>query len=251
MKLEDQDLILIEGHLDGSLPSKEKKDLEDRLKNDTAFHALYHKTAAGIKAVRTFTEQSSMQMLHKIYTEEKANGQLENGGKIRRIGSGRRWLALAASIALLLTIGYSLLPNSNGQQNLYSSYFETPTFDLLRSGGTSEMGNIAQLYNSANYQAALESLEEFELNQGSTFETKYYKALSLNELDRTAEALVLLDQLSSQNEKVDDVLWTKGLFQIKLGQTTEAKNTLEGLLNGDVAITPARRAKITEILKLI
>ncbi|MEO0340912.1 MAG: tetratricopeptide repeat protein [Bacteroidota bacterium] len=247
MKLEDQDLRLIEQHLDGSLPSKDKKTIDDRLQNDKEFSAIYQKTASGIEAIRSYRERTSMQKLQSIYQEEKAAGTLDSQGKIRRLGNLRS-IGIAASIAILLTLGYFLLPSGGGQLDLYSSYYEIPSFDLVRSGQATTLESIAELYNNKQYQAAVEALNNYEQDQGLSFETQYYKALSLNEIGRTEEALDILDRLGSQNTRLDEVLWTTGLLQIKTGKRTEAKATLMRLLDGQTPITPARRNKVQEII---
>ena len=259
MKNFDQDLQLIEQYLENGLAEDARQEFEKRLKAEPDLNQAFQKTRAIIQLVEKEAEKETLSMLQQLMAEDKAEEtamEVEQPVETKVIGINdkrsrmgrRRWLAVAASVAVLLVAGLWIFnPFTSSEEDLFAQYYATPTFDASRGQvSDADLQAIGNTFNAQNYPETIQLIGN--LSDPST-SLQIFLALSYLETGQTNEAIQLFTQLASQEEQLDEILWYKALAELKSAKPDQAKTTLERLNDGNIEITPKRKAQIEDLLK--
>ena len=156
------------------------------------------------------------------------------------------FISVAISIAAVFAIIYSLdLFKDRTGENLYQSYFESPTYDLLISRGYSDASEISQktqkiiaefyiLYEKKQYadalQLALPIIQADELK--NYYELLFYVSICQLEENKVSDARKNLEQLSLLGDLFpyfQSVDWYLALTYLKLNQMDKSQKLLEDI----------------------
>ena len=252
----DKDLEIIENYLENRLPPSDRSEMEKRLLKDTAFASLLNKTEGTLKAIRTSAEASTMSLLNGIYDSEKKGGfsfeidsSNRESGKIIKLKS-RRWLAIAASISLLIFASIWVIQSNGNNADYFAQYYETPSFDLQRGGdAAATYTQAATLYNAQNYGAALSSLRQLESSTQNNTDVRILMGICMLETGQTNEALLLFSELIAGAEQLDQVLWLKAMTALKIDDKEQASQSLQQLLESNIRVTNKRKEQAQELLE--
>lgn len=143
-----------------------------------------------------------------------------------------KWMNVAASlVAFLGLFTWTLFFNSN-YDSLYDDYYQTyPNTVLPTVRGENNLGiksDAFYAYDSGDYQKSAQLFSEI-YNKDSDDYALFYQGLSLMELKKYEQAIVVLNQ-SDSNKKSDFTpffKWYAALAYLKLGKKEEAKKALE------------------------
>ncbi|MEM6380838.1 MAG: hypothetical protein AAF705_21865, partial [Bacteroidota bacterium] len=236
MKNIDQDFNKIQDYIDGNLSQQEAAAIKDRLEKEPDFDQLYQRSKAAIEVIRSEAEQSTMALLQSIEKSEQISLTPEaKEAKIRKFNP-RRLLSIAAVLLVLVVAAVWVMLPKDQSMVAFNNYYETPAFDLQRGGSTADalLSNARNAYNQGDFATALQALKEYESSNEATSNTQIYQAIALIELDKTEEALTILNSLSEGKEQLDQVYWMKALAHLKQGDKVTAVTTLKTLNSGSI-----------------
>jgi len=179
-----------------------------------------------------------------------------SGFDTRKQGN-QRWLiqamSVAASLTLLLGVGYWFLNSQVTPEDLYAANYQ-PYPNIVnpveRSGALpqDQLGEAMMAYEQGNYEAAIETFEK----QFDTLKPSYsfYFALCLLEVGESKRAAATLEEVvTSQDETFYlPALWYESLAYLQDHQTQKAQQTLETLLEQENSTYHDRARKILDQL---
>lgn len=166
--------------------------------------------------------------------------------KIRTISGFTKWIALAATVILIVVVGVSIFRDP-GNQKLYASYY-SPEREFLntqieyldRAGMASPdlerrraLKEALSQYNKGNYKTSQESLSEYLKDFAGDSVAMLYLALNKIENKEYDVAIEILKRLIStdQGEVGRLANWYLALTLIKMDKPQEATNYLSIVAN--------------------
>lgn len=221
---EDDD-ILIERYIQGSMSTKEIEDFEMRLSIDEAFRKSYDSSKAAFNFIK---EAGRIELKETLNSFEKS--------KQKTIKSRRIYL-IAASVVLLM--GFYFMTDffsSKSTLQVYELYFETYDAPSILRGDLIEDTPIwdtaVDFYKNENFNEALNNFEQAE-----TYILKdkvaFYIAMCELELENSNLDTTLhrLKNISKGNSNYQEqALWYYALGNLKKGNKKEALNSFEEII---------------------
>jgi len=213
--LSDEDLELLDHYLRGELDPTMQKAVGRRIDQDRAWQEAF--------ALRKAVRQAGRKIVHANLRAQF--NHIENGHGRRKINTW--WLAIAASLALLVSALLWFFPSASSE-DLMAEYAKFPNIVLpiQKSGGEfSTRDRAYQAYEMNDYS---QSIAYFNSMHALATADSVFLALAFLESDQNAEAGTLLIQL----KKSSDVRWAQVAewyymwMLIKLNQTSEARKVL-------------------------
>lgn len=162
------------------------------------------------------------------------------------------WVAAAASLGVVLLLGYLFLQgNVDNQALVAANYQPYPNIlspvDRSSEATRDELKEALYAYENGRYEKAITLFEqnESQLNEGYRF----YQALSYFETGRTDRAIQRLDLVI---EKQDSLfyfpsLWYQALAYIQTNQVMQAKDNLETLIRNGNSYQSEAKALLEEL----
>lgn len=229
---------LIENYLTDNLSSSERKGFEERMASDPELRAevqFYQEASEAISEKDVIALEDELSVIIKGKKDAIPNLQI------------RRWMAIAASVLLVLGVGGWILYQSfDGQptaDTLYQSYLKLPN-DLEESYSFRASNvphkkdqlpfgrNFFESYRSGQYQMALDqlaSLNQDDLAPKDRGTFYYYKGITHLQLDQPHAALSAFNQVNS-GLYTENAEWYRVLCLLKTeGSTNNTKVALENL----------------------
>lgn len=154
----------------------------------------------------------------------------------------RNWLAVAASLLILVAVGGYLFSNQlPSSQNLALDYLDAP-FEFneqeTRIGGGNLQalrGKATEAYDQQEYEKALKYLQEIESQEQIKIEDYFLMGLCLiYKVDPNYEnALVVFDKIRSidSTKYTDEMNWLSGLCALMIDDEERAKLFLQKVVN--------------------
>jgi len=220
-----KNLEKFEKYLKGELEESELWEFKKQLEIDSSLAKEFRL----YKRVNDAIEQPDKIQLFETLRDIHNQNQQKSGKKIFQLPT--RWVAIAASIVILLTVGISLIWMQSGLNNseLYQQYFapETAAFNFRSSMTSLEQPVLQgmQFYELHDYDAALEMFDKAPNNLMG----KLYGGLSLMELGEFDKALNKFDYIIQHNDNlfIDQAEWYLGLCYLRTGKQKQAVETFE------------------------
>lgn len=213
---------LIRRYLKGELSESEVQSFELRRQNDSEFSSLVDEFQSLQKGIRLARKEALKQRLQEIESTEKSRSNFKR-------------VAIAASIAILLSIGGTILWNQlqTTPEELYAEYYEPyPNAHAPITRDVSVASALDQAfkhYELEEYQKALEGFN-YELIQTDDQDVLFYKGMTLIQLERDKDAMHVLNNVDKNNTVYyPQLLWYQALLYIKMYQPEKAKIQLEKL----------------------
>ena len=237
----------IEKYLAGALTSDEVSHFEKEVLEDPAL-------AAELKSqfLATATLERKGDESLKSLMKDWANEQFDERKSFsNRLNNPLIWLAIAATITLLITLAVVL--NTTGPANpeeIYNQYYTELRFPADRSStaDTDSLWNLARIsYGKQDYENTLSLLDQLIRNDpdGQAF---LYKGICLLRLDRPGEAAKAFGQVTEQHLDYQRARWFRALALLKIENLSEAKVALEAIA---VSESHFKKKEAQEILDLL
>lgn len=226
--MNDQDYILFEEYLSGTLSETDKIAFEIRLQEDLKYK----------ESFRTYKELSSF-LEQKFENEDESKvfqTNLENISKnyFEKEISPRKLLPVkpwqfAAAASVLLLIGVFVFNNISNP--VYEDFSNYDTISLTVRGEQDALLKTAEnAFNSNDFKKADEAFKSLVLLDNENAELKFYRALSNLELNKfdIAENL-LIDVSSGQSVFKNKAIWYQALSKLKQKEYEECLEILRTL----------------------
>lgn len=227
----------IEKYFEGTLTNKEEIDFNKLLEEDheLASAFTYEKN---VKQAITLNERAALKRQLQSYETPKK--------------PQRQWMYVAASVVALLGLFSWALFFNNSCDSLYDEYYQTyPNTVSPTVRGENNLGIKSEAfyaYDSGDYQKSSQLFAKIYSSDGDDY-ALFYRGLSLMELQKFDEALVVLNQYdyTKNNAFAPFFRWYAALAYLKLGQKEEAIKSLEILTKTD---NPQKEAAVRLLSEL-
>jgi TolA-binding protein len=239
--MNDQDKYeKIEAYLRGDMAGEELRQFEKSLESDNALSSeveLFRNLDEALADEQALKLQKETLKLGETYF----NKQETTATPVRRLSVYRRPLAIAASIALILSLGVLFWTlNSGGgsltNEELYTAYYEPYAFSETVRGGDEPQNAYEEALSAIeqeDYAAAIGLLQTHLTEQPSDMRATFALATSYLETDppRWSEAAASYQTVIEDGNSlmVNQAKWYLALIYIKQGETGQAKPLLQAL----------------------
>jgi tetratricopeptide (TPR) repeat protein len=245
------DLEILENYYEGRMSSSEKESFERLIVSDA-------QVAADLQnyiTARTAIAEASRERLKQHLVESGKVNSLADRKKV----PFSRYLAIAASIAILIGLGWSMfhfLRPQKSMQEIYLSYYERPDINEFTVRGSDN--DSSQLFwdQGLNYysnhnikMAAGEFNKMIRMNKSASASKAYFMlALCEMEMNETQKAMQTFGQVSDQSTFVYMKQYYSALCLIKMQKKKEASELLQKIIKDQNH--PYRRNAIRIYLEL-
>ncbi|MEL6140190.1 MAG: tetratricopeptide repeat protein [Bacteroidota bacterium] len=256
-KNEKQDLI--DAHLLGNSTPEQVKELEAALAADASLQAEIDATAEALAAIDLFGDLEAKTRLQKLEQRLKKDPLRiveQNGSQQRKVRglTHRSWLAAAAAIALVITVGWFIFRSSDGQPNnaeLFAANFvpyDNIAVPLTRGTDDPTPEELAYTaYENGNWRQAISLLEDLPESPANNF----YLAQTALATGDYQQAKTLLESLVEPERFFPlraQAHWYLALTELALGNVDAARSILQ-LHSADWADDMPFKEQATELLE--
>lgn len=214
---------LIENYLNNKLTDFEQQRLEALLNSDSVFRDQFEFEIQVKKAFYQIEHKKNKQLLKDI--------ENQNFSKSTNI----KWYVMAASVVLILFIGYIWNQHSNSTDKLFLSYYnvaQNTTKPIIRNAGkTDKIMEAFIAYESKNY---LQAQRKFEVLYDDTNQSEllFYEAICYLEIGQFQKAIKTFLKHQSYNDNlVEKSKWYLALAYLKTNRIDEVKILLIDITN--------------------
>ncbi|SEJ73666.1 hypothetical protein SAMN05192553_11067 [Cyclobacterium xiamenense] len=202
MEKKYDDPYLVE-YLDGNLTSDEKELFEKELERDPSLRDRVNLYRYTLRAIKSNGYETSIKEIQHDFLKQRIENKdftsistpkLEN--KVRPL---HFWGRIAASVALLGTLGYGFfLLQNDGNQLFEANYL---SYEITADRGVAEQENLLEsLYLKGDFKNMFQAIEGSEPEAYSSMELLLLGAAAL-ELNQPSEALRYLQTLEAENAR--------------------------------------------------
>ena len=230
--------ILLNNYFEGNLSEEEKQQFDELLANDSEFKTEFEFQKKAKVAVALSERQKLKNQLKEI----------ENSRKQKN--NNKTWLSIAASIVVVLSLGFIFFWNSSTtNDDLYADFYETfPNIEAPTTRGENNLNIKSEAfyaYDSKDYKKAIELFSEIYKVEKTDYAI-FYIGLSEMELNEHKKAIntFSLFEGDSNNNFYYYVKWYKALCYLKENDIENSKK----LLNEVVKNTNPFQLKSKELL---
>ncbi len=237
MEKDQQNIELIDNYLKGNLSDHAVQEFEQKLKTDTAFSAavaLQKDIISGIESHFDAQLKEKLQNIESEFSQDK---------KETKVIPLQNWkpLAVAASVVLILAVGYLKFFSAPNTQEVYLSYYE-PYPNIVspsERSAESQKQDAMAFYEKGEYKTAISLFDTDLATSPNSDYLQFYMALSQLSLKNTEEAIPLLTNVvRHDNSKFQaPAAWYLALAYTQQGEIDSAKNQLQSIIvaGGDYA----------------
>lgn len=234
MRVEEEDIELIERYLNSELSPEELDAFKQRLEVDSAFAEKVDDYKAIITGVR--------HLGHKKFTEELAAWEHEIKNEETAVQTidlrARRWkkyLAVAAAVVLLiLSLLYFMVPRAPvNTEDLFTAYF-VPYDDVVsvRDGRENDetLGYALQNYGDGKYKEAIPYFQSYLSTDSQNHDAMFYLGTSALAEKNTAVAVPPLRELVAQRSiYAEQAAWYLALAALLENNKESARTQLKDI----------------------
>lgn len=162
------------------------------------------------------------------------------------------WLAIAAAIALLVSLAILLNPAPASLPDLYAQNYTEVNFPAERSSDPASdtinlWSTIQAAYDGKDYAAALLGLDQM-LSQRPDGQAFFFKGICLLKLQRPLEAVEAFEQVPDQNLDSRRASWYKALAYLQADDLEQSKLALKEIADNEAH---SKRKQAQELLEMI
>lgn len=257
----------IHAYLNGTMKEEQVDLFENRLANDKAFAEKVARETSILEGIQQVGEQNTRAELKKVEGELEQEGFFDTKEKQEKTGRvislfGRRAMAIAASIALLIGAYFFWDINGNfSSTNNLVAYEDvlTPEIDkeIVNPGFASDeeqlkaLKECMKLYKAKQYEKAIPDFEQHLNKYPDELEAPLYLGISYLMNNQNTKAKNSLQKLanSPNTELTDEAQWYLANAHIRLDERDDAKALLQALSNNANASFQQDAKKLLEQLK--
>jgi hypothetical protein len=246
-QINEHEQDLIERYFEGALSGPERKEFDRSLDDPNFREAMeFH-----YNLLRVLKKERDRHPLKQLFREEekkiagtarqesgkKTGAKIPQGVRIRPI---RRWMAVAASVIILVIPAYFIYLNSidDPRSALAQEFLELPRRSVQAGGGAAanlEQGKDA--FFNGDYSLAIKSLEGIPPNQEGYAEARILTAYAFFKKEQYPDAVATFGQLLKDEElfiQLPDryrdqkqIRWARMLAYYAAGQTAEYQSEMD------------------------
>ncbi|WP_223034173.1 tetratricopeptide repeat protein [Hanstruepera marina] len=210
---------LIAKYLRNELSKSEIIEFEKLLDSDHDFKEQFEFETQVKKAIFKQEHQKNKQFLVDVENE------------ISHKSSNTKWYLVAASVVILISIGFLWNLNSSSPDKLFDSYYtvaSNTSHPIVRSNTISDDQTSAFIaYESEAYEQAQILFDEAYKNSNNS-ELLFYEAICYLEIENTTKAIETFLKHQSLNDRLQEKSkWYLALAYLKNEEPVKAKNLLE------------------------
>lgn len=212
--------ILLNNYFEGNLSEEEKQQFDELLSNDSEFKTEFEFQKKAKVAVALSERQKLKNQLKEI----------ENSRKLKN--KNKTWLSIAASIVVVLSLGFIFFWNSSVKNdNLYADFYETfPNIEAPTTRGENTLNIKSEAfyaYDSKDYKKAIELFSEIYKVEKTDYAIFYIglSEMELNEHKKAINTFSLFDG-DTNNNFYYYVKWYKALCYLKENDIENSKKLL-------------------------
>lgn len=230
---------LVERYLKGELEGERLSEVEARIKEDPPFAELVELRRKSLAVLATAGRESLRERFKSIHQEMEAEEQEETKSTVSRFPRSRAWIAVAATILLLLVPLYFLLSSpSSTNTELYASYFQPGqdrVFTESRAVGDVDYTNAIKLFKQGNYEAALPGFQERVEVLPDSLIFHLYTGVCYLGLKRLPDSRGEFQYIINKGNTFlrPSAEWYQGLSYLQEDNQAEARSHFEYLVNYD------------------
>lgn len=205
--------------------------------------ALQKMLAAGITAGGNRRLKARLQAMHDEATEEDE----KSATKVVQMRP-RRWLAIAASVAIMAMAVWWIMAQPADNQALFADYYEPYTTNLTTRDMSSDdiLAQIETLYNAGKYEEAIPVIETALSQNPANAKLSLAAGVAHLELNNLEKAAFYFKRAAA-NELLQEVAdWYLALTYLKQDRVEETKQLLEKIKE---TASPHYQAKATDLLE--
>lgn len=224
--MKEQDYILFEDYLGGTLSATEKNEFERRLANDERFQQAF----LTYKELSGFLENKfENKVAEKEFKENLKNISDTYFNKTENKSSAIRFKPWQYAIAASMVIMFGLFVIINNSTPTYSDYADFNSISLTVRGENDELLPKAEkAFNEGDYEDALLYFNQILVEDTNYKEIQLYKSIALIETNQYKEAEELLMDLSEGKSVFKyEAMWYLALSKLKQKEYGECKIILE------------------------
>lgn len=220
---------LITGYFENTLTENEKELFSELLEQDSDFKAEVE-FEKKVKVAITLDERNRL---------KSKLAAIESGQKSRKNRlQAMRWVAVAASFLILITVGYQMANRRNSNEKLYDHYYQTfPNIELPTVRGVTATNNgksaAFRAYDSQDYEEASKLFSEIYEKNGDDY-ALLYQGLSLMELKRFTEAVKIFERYREKPNRAFDtyIKWYLSLCYLRTDAEEKSRSLVRELAAG-------------------
>lgn len=237
--MSEQDIALLDDYFNGLLNTDAARAVEARAASETAFgeeFALRREMQAfPRRAAERAALRGTLSTVSQDFFQEKDLRQSPMTARVLRM----RWLAAAASLALV-AVAVWLFTNTGGPTYRQFAQHDAPSF-TVRGVADEAASDAEKAFAEKNYAAALTAIDRLLAVQADDPTALLYKGICLIELDRTAEARVLLAPMADGNTALRaEARWYVALSYLKEKNPPACRAELLKVTAGESRYMPAQ-----------
>ncbi|MEZ4786673.1 MAG: tetratricopeptide repeat protein [Flavobacterium haoranii] len=220
---------LLTQYFEGTLTDEEKVLLNEKLENDAEFKAEFE-FQKNVKAAIKLEERKKLKAKLSAIEDQRTPQKTKKHSV--------RWVSIAASFIVFISVGYWFFMNQNSNDSLYKNYYETfPNLEapVVRGSVSNDIKSEAfYAYDSKQYEEALRLFSEiFEKDKDDY--ALFYKGLALMELERFPEAIKVFEGYQTKPNSAFNsyVKWYLALSYLKTNETEKSKSLANELIKSE------------------
>lgn len=224
--MKEQDYILFEDYLEGTLSPTEKNEFERRLADDEKFEQsfLTYKELSGFLENKFEDKNPDNKFKDNLKNiSDTYFNKPENKSRTIRL---KPWqYAIAASIVVI----FGLLVIMNDSTPAYADYADFNNISLTERGENDELLSKAEkTFNEGNYEEAIQYFDQILIEDANYKEIQLYKSIALIETNQYDDADELLSVLSTGTSVFKyDAMWYLALSKLKQKKYEQCRIILE------------------------
>lgn len=242
--MNEKDFTLLNDYFNGLLSAGDAQTVEARAATDAEFGEEFalrqDMEAYPRRAARHQEFADTLATVSTDFFQEISSETSENQPSMTARVSRTRWLmAAAAAIALVaVAVWFFTLPGTAD----YSQYAQHAPLSLTVRGTADQAASEAEnAFNQKNYTAALAALDRLLAEQPDNLTAQLYKGISLIELNRTADARVVLGPMADGTSALrTEAMWYMALSYLKEKNAAACRAELSKIPPGDVRYEQAQ-----------
>jgi len=233
-------IVTIEQYLNDEMSPHERKDFESRLAADEELR----KDLELYNSINTTMSASPNEDALRKTLEQMNKKYFAGSAPVRKI-SLKKWLAVAASLVIIVATGlYFLLGNKPSAEKLYALYAQHDALNIQLRGDAADSikEKAATAFNNKNYSTALPLLESSLQQQPADAPIQFSLAICYLETAKYNEAeKIFLQMETGQSAYADAAKWYLALTALKQNDLVKCRSRLNSIASSSAYYTKAKQ----------
>jgi tetratricopeptide (TPR) repeat protein len=226
--MEEALLQKIDQYLHNEMPPHERTEFELQIAGNDELRN-YIQLFTGIdKTMQVKNTSSNENELRQ--TLQQMNRKYFTGGSIVKQGSFKKWLAIAASVIIVVAVSiYFLFPGKPAAEKLYAQFAKHDALNIQLRGNKADSiaQNAAVAFNKKEYTAALPLLQNYVRLQADDIQMEFSLAVCYMETGKYNAADTIFTTIAAgQTAYAATAQWYKALLALKQKEYTKCRAVL-------------------------